>query len=60
MANFKIDESLCTGCGLCAAGCPELFEIGSDDKAHVKPGGSCDREADEITGDCPVGAITVA
>ena len=59
MANFKVDEELCTGCGLCAAGCPELFEVESDNKAHVKQGGGCDRDPSEIAGECPVNAITV-
>jgi len=59
MANFKIDESLCTGCGLCAATCPEVFEVEDDNKAHVKSTGACDRDPNEVAGECPVNAITV-
>ncbi|MBN1872193.1 MAG: ferredoxin [Candidatus Omnitrophica bacterium] len=58
MADFRVDDSLCTGCGLCAASCPELFEVGDDNKAHVKPQGTCDKDPDEIVSECPVNAIT--
>jgi len=53
----------CTGCGLCAETCPEVFELGEDEMAiiiadpvppNLEP--SC-REAAE---DCPVDAITLA
>ncbi len=56
----KVDKGLCTGCGLCAGTCPDVFEM-SDDKASVKAnpvpqnaGDSC-REAKE---NCPVEAIS--
>ena len=35
MASINIDDSLCTGCGLCASNFPEMFEIGDDNIAHV-------------------------
>lgn len=56
-----IDESLCTGCGLCADSCPDVFEM-SDDKAIVKaeavPDGAAD-SAKEAASNCPVEAIKV-
>ncbi|MDD5504340.1 MAG: ferredoxin [Candidatus Omnitrophica bacterium] len=58
MANISIDESLCTGCGLCASMCPEKFEVGDDNVAHVK-GGSCDCDINEAASSCPMEAIKI-
>lgn len=59
MAKVAVDESLCTGCGLCASNCPEVFEVGDDNLAHVISNDckSCDLK--EIAEQCPVNAITV-
>jgi ferredoxin len=59
MAKVMIDDSLCTGCGLCASNCPDVFEMGDDGLAHSVSGEckSCDLK--EIAEQCPVGAITV-
>lgn len=59
MAKIKIDESLCTGCGLCAASCPDVFEIGDDNLAHVKAQTCEDCDVEQVAGDCPVEAIKV-
>jgi len=55
-----VDKDLCSGCGLCADACPEVFEI-KDNIAIVKVSKvpedlieSCKQAAD----DCPVEAIT--
>ena len=59
MANITVDESLCTGCGLCESSCPELFKVTEDNLAHVvsqNPGG-CDLK--QVAGECPVEAIIV-
>ncbi len=60
--NTKVDAELCIGCGLCEAGCPEVFVMNDNNVAEVKveavPGaaeGSC-REAAE---NCPVDAIII-
>jgi ferredoxin len=56
-----IDDDVCTGCGLCAETCPEVFDI-TDDTASVigdeVPEDAMDtcRQAAE---DCPVEAITI-
>jgi ferredoxin len=58
----RVDSELCISCGLCADVCPEVFEIGDDDKARVKVDpvppeaeASC-REAAE---QCPSTAIQI-
>lgn len=57
--KVTVDDSLCTGCGLCASNCPDLFEVGDDNIAHVVSGngGGCDLK--EIAEQCPVSAIMV-
>ena len=59
MAKVTVDESLCTGCGLCAASCPEVFEVGEDNKAHLKSEnpGNCD--LNQVASECPVDEIKV-
>ncbi|MCD6414520.1 MAG: ferredoxin [Candidatus Diapherotrites archaeon] len=54
----KVDSTKCIGCGVCVSLCPEVFEIGSDGKSHVKnEKGNCDLEAAKNS--CPVGAISI-
>jgi ferredoxin len=54
----EIDKDACIGCGTCAALCSDVFELGSDGKAHIKEGADtnkpCVKEAAEA---CPVNAI---
>lgn len=59
MARIDIDDSLCIGCGLCASNCPEVFEIGDDNIAHVVELKSITSEVKEIAEQCPVNAINV-
>lgn len=33
--KVRIDESLCTGDGICEEVCPEVFEVREDGVAHV-------------------------
>lgn len=59
--KVTVDKELCTGCGLCADSCPDVFEL-KDDFATVKvdevpPGAEeCVQQAAE---DCPASAIKV-
>jgi ferredoxin len=58
----RVDPDLCIGCGICPDVAPELFEMGSDDKAHTKLDpvpeelqAACKDAADQ----CPQAAIEV-
>lgn len=56
---LKVDQDLCTGCGLCAQICPEVFEIGDDGYSHVIKGADASLPCvDEAIDQCPVGAIS--
>ncbi len=59
--KVTIDKELCTGCGLCADTCPDVFELQSDFavvKVNAVPEGAeeCVQQAAE---DCPASAIKV-
>ncbi len=57
-----VDANLCTGCGLCVATCPEVFDMNDDDIAIViatpVPADAEDSCQDSADG-CPVDAISI-
>jgi len=60
MAVVKVDEELCTGCGVCSDTCPDVFEL--DDVAKVKVAeveGELLNCAQEAAESCPVEAIQI-
>ncbi len=58
--KVKIDEEQCTGCGICSDTCPEIFELGDDDLAHVKNPNPTDMNcAKEAAESCPTEAIII-
>lgn len=59
MAKITVDESLCTGCGLCASNCPDVFEVGDDNIAHVIKNECASCDLKEVADQCPVNAIIV-
>ena len=54
---MAINKEKCIGCGVCVSSCPEVFEMGKDNKAKVKSqkDASCIKKAIES---CPVDAIS--
>ncbi len=61
MAVVRVDEDLCTGCGVCSDMCPDVFEL-EDDVAKVRMEEVEDDLLDsvkEAAESCPVEAIIV-
>ncbi|HEX9093030.1 MAG TPA: 4Fe-4S dicluster domain-containing protein [Coriobacteriia bacterium] len=54
----RIDEGLCTGCGLCVSPCAEGAIVLKDGKAKVVREELCDG-AGFCLGVCPTGALTI-
>ncbi|MBN1406103.1 MAG: ferredoxin [Candidatus Omnitrophica bacterium] len=58
MAKVFVDESLCTGCGLCESTCPEVFKVENNvAKVTSEDTSSCDIQ--DAVDNCPVTAITL-
>jgi ferredoxin len=60
--KVKIDDTLCTGCSLCAAETPEVFAMGDDGLAKVtvvSPTGDLAAKAKDSAQNCPASAILI-
>lgn len=51
-----VDESLCTGCGLCETTCPKVFKM-DDNLAKVMSQDTTSCDIQQAIDDCPVEAI---
>jgi ferredoxin len=64
--RVAVDQSRCKGHGNCAVMAPRIFELGDDDRSHVRtPAGADVPEADEASvegaiANCPEAAISWA
>ena len=55
----KVDKKKCIGCGLCAATCEKVFEMGKDGKARVKKGAPKNESCiEDAIRSCPTEAIS--
>lgn len=58
--KVKIDESLCTGCGICETICPDVFEINEEGISQVIADDPCSYECcSEAAENCPEEAIII-
>ena len=59
--KVKVDPEVCTGCGLCADSCPEVFELSDDVAEVIVDAISPDIEdsARDAVDECPVDAISI-
>ncbi|MBR9702360.1 ferredoxin [Candidatus Pacearchaeota archaeon] len=53
----KVDKKKCIGCGTCVSVCPQVFVMGSDNKAKVKAQKDIPC-VDEAIKSCPSDAIS--
>jgi ferredoxin len=59
MKKPVIDYDLCDGCATCVELCPDVFEMGDDEKAFVKAEDKCGpSDCEEAADTCPSEAIT--
>ncbi|MFQ5866563.1 MAG: ferredoxin [bacterium] len=56
-----VDQELCTGCGVCADTCPEVFVLDNDTARVIvnEVPGEAKESCKEASETCPVDAITI-
>ncbi|NOZ20891.1 MAG: ferredoxin [Planctomycetes bacterium] len=59
--KVDVDQEECTGCGLCADTCPDVFELGEETAAVIVDVVPEDLKEDarQAAEDCPVEAIKI-
>lgn len=59
--KVKIDPDLCTACGLCTDGVPQVFKMGTDVAEVINPVVPANLESavKDAASDCPAEAIIV-
>lgn len=58
MAEVKVNEELCIGCGTCESLCPKVFKI-EDGKSKVQSQDCSECNMQEVVDSCPVSAISL-
>lgn len=60
MTKVKVDKNLCIGCGTCVSMYPAVFEMGEDNKSHVKADADMSKcDLKDVATTCPASAIIV-
>ena len=59
--KIRIDDDLCTGCGLCSDSVPDVFKMGDDIAEVISPDVPANLEStvQEAVDDCPAESILV-
>jgi len=55
----SVDQSLCTGCGICYDMCPEIFTSTEEGKAQATAHECELHSLEEVADACPVEAINI-
>lgn len=58
MAEIKVNEELCIGCGTCESLCPKVFKL-EDGKSVVISQDCTECNCQEVADSCPVNAISL-
>ena len=58
MAEVKVNEELCIGCGTCESMCPKVFKL-EDGKSKVISQDCAECNCEEVVSSCPVNAISL-
>lgn len=57
--SVRVDEALCSGCGICVEALPKVFSFNADGKAEAITQHSDPAKLEEIADQCPTDAIEV-
>lgn len=59
--KVRIDPDLCTACGLCTDGVPQVFKMGKDIAEVINPDvpANLEKAVKDAVSDCPAEAIIV-
>ncbi|MGA2976975.1 MAG: ferredoxin [Spirochaetia bacterium] len=59
--KVKIDPDLCTACGLCTDGVPQVFKMGKDAAEVIDPAvpANLEKAVRDAASDCPAEAILI-
>jgi ferredoxin len=58
MANIKVDQNLCIGCGACVSMCPQVFKLEEGKSKVFSAEQNCPCDLQEVMDSCPVSAIS--